>query len=127
MDLIVADSVVLVDHVRGVGAATALLDQVADADRRLTAALITKTEIIRGMRSHERRATPALFDVIRWIPIDDIIAELAGEFGRIYSREHPGIDTTEYIVAATAFTLRAELWTRNVKHFPMFPDLEAPY
>ena len=30
-------------------------------------------------------------------------------------------------IAATTIRLRARLLTRNVKHFPMFPDLRAPY
>ena len=31
------------------------------------------------------------------------------------------------LIAATATVSGAELWTRNVKHFPMFESLAAPY
>jgi predicted nucleic acid-binding protein len=33
----------------------------------------------------------------------------------------------EYLIAATAEVHRADLLTRNVRHFPMFPDLEPPF
>ena len=79
------------------------------------------------MRTHERRPTRRLFEQLLWVPVDDAVAELAGEYARLYRRSHQGIDVPDYVIAATAFTLRAELWTRNVKHFPMFADLAAPY
>jgi predicted nucleic acid-binding protein len=31
------------------------------------------------------------------------------------------------VIAATVESLGAELWTRNVKHYPMLRDLTAPY
>jgi predicted nucleic acid-binding protein len=54
-------------------------------------------------------------------------AETAGALGRQYLRTHPGIDTVDLIVAAVTQHLDAELKTTNLKHFPMFPKLEAPY
>jgi predicted nucleic acid-binding protein len=44
-----------------------------------------------------------------------------------YLRSHPGVDPVDYVIAATVTQLAAKLWIRNVKHFPMFPDLEPPY
>jgi len=44
-----------------------------------------------------------------------------------YLRSHPDVDSVDYVIAATAQHLGAELWTRNLKHFPMFPGLSAPY
>lgn len=38
------------------------------------------------------------------------------------SRKPPGS-----LLAATVDLLGAKLWTRNRKHFPMFPDLPAVY
>ena len=36
-------------------------------------------------------------------------------------------DVTDYLVAAAAEQLGARACTTNLRHFPMFPDLEAPY
>ena len=40
-----------------------------------------------------------------------------------YLRGHPGIEVVECVVAASARRLDAELWTTNVRHFPMLPGL----
>jgi predicted nucleic acid-binding protein len=127
MGLIVLDTSFLVDHLRGVTAATEAFAGAVREGERTAASVITKVEIVGGMRSHERRATRNLFEQLEWIPVDDAVAELAGEYTRLYRRSHQGIDVPDYVIAATAFVLRAEMWTRNVKHFPMFPDLIAPY
>src|SRR5215475_794327 len=127
MGVVVLDTSFLLDHVRGVtGATEAFTGAVLDGEQTL-ASVITKTEILGGMRTHKRRATRRLFEQLDWVPVDDAVAELAGEYARLYRRSHQGVEVADYIIAATAFTVRAELWTRNVKHFPMFPDLATPY
>jgi predicted nucleic acid-binding protein len=55
------------------------------------------------------------------------MSERAGMLANRYLRSHPGVDPVDYVVAATAQHLGAELWTRNLKHFPMFPGLSTPY
>jgi predicted nucleic acid-binding protein len=55
------------------------------------------------------------------------VAELAGMLANRYLRSHPGVDPVDYVIAAAAQCLGAQLWTRNVKRFPMFPELSAPY
>ncbi len=57
----------------------------------------------------------------------DPIAERAGELANAFLRTHPGVEVADYVVAATAQLLGAELWTRNLRHFPMFPELRDPY
>jgi predicted nucleic acid-binding protein len=40
---------------------------------------------------------------------------------------HWGIDAVDYCVAAAALVHGMELWTHNVRHFPMFDGLRAPW
>lgn len=79
------------------------------------------------MRADEEHKTRDLINLLEWIPVDTAVAERAGSFALSFRRSHPGIDVADYAIAATAILERAELWTRNVRHFPMFPDLEPPY
>jgi predicted nucleic acid-binding protein len=51
----------------------------------------------------------------------------AAEFMRTYRRSHPGIGVGDYLMTATAQLEGLELATLNVKHFPMFPNLVAPF
>jgi predicted nucleic acid-binding protein len=79
------------------------------------------------MRAGEEPATRALLDVFTWHPFDATLAELAGELGREWLPANCGIDTADLAIAATAVALGVPLLTRNVKHFPMFAGLVAPY
>lgn len=124
---IIVDTSVLIDHLRGHPDARAVLLAAADRGDRLAGCVATKVEILSGMRSDEHQATRRLLDVLDWIAIDDDIAERAGALANQYLRSHPGIDTVDYLTAATSQETNARLWTRNLKHFPMLPDLVAPY
>ena len=46
---------------------------------------------------------------------------------RRYRPMYAGIDDADYLIAATALVIDAELLTTNVRHFPMYEDLEPPY
>jgi predicted nucleic acid-binding protein len=94
---------------------------------RLAASVVVKVEILAEMRPDEEQSTRRLLDAVEWFAVNDPIAEQAVELVNRYLRSHPGVDPVGYIIAATAIVHEGSLWTQNVKHFPMFPDLRAPY
>jgi predicted nucleic acid-binding protein len=59
--------------------------------------------------------------------VTDMIAHCAGELRRRYRRSHCAIGLVDYLIAATALVHGLELVTLNIKHFPMFADLEPPF
>lgn len=124
---IVVDTSVLIDHLRGDERAHRTLRAAADDGERLVASVVTKVEILAGMRADEEPSTRRLMRVLDWIPVDDVIAEQAGQVANRHLRSHPDVDPVDYIIAATTRTLDAVLWTRNVKHFPMIVGLTPPY
>lgn len=124
---IIVDTSVLVDHLRGDERARQALRTAADEGQRLAASVVTKVEILAGMRASEEDSTRRLMRVLDWIPLDDPIAERAGRLANRYLRSHPGVDPIDCIIAATREALDAALWTRNVKHFPMIAGLSPPY
>lgn len=124
---IVVDTSVLIDHLRGDARARDALRGAAQAGERLCASVLTKVEIFAGMRADEEQATRRLLDSLNLIEVDDAVAEQAGMLANRYLRSHPGVDPVDYVIAATTQRLGAELWTRNLKHFPMFPGLSSPY
>ena len=79
------------------------------------------------MRSAERAAVARLFAALRLEPVTDTIARRAGEHLRTHRRSHAGIDVVDYVIAATAEIVGAELLTLNVKHFPMVRGLEPAF
>jgi predicted nucleic acid-binding protein len=123
----VVDTSVLIDHLRGDDRARQLVKKAARAGARVVASVFTKVEILAGVHPHEAQATRRLLDRVEWIDVDDELAERAGALAARFVRSHPGIQVVDYVIAASAQRLDAELWTRNVQHFPMFPGLTAPY
>ena len=79
------------------------------------------------MRAHERAATDALVAALRWIVVDAAVIDRADRLARRYGRSHSGIDAVDYCVAASAIVHGLQLWTLNVRHFPMFDGLAAPW
>ena len=123
---IVCDTSVLIDVLRGDERAISLLTGLADRDE-LCGVVVTRSEVLSGMRSHERRPTYALLDSLRWREIDLELADRAGDLARRYRRSHPGVELPDYLIAAGVELLDGMLLTLKIKHFPMIPDLEPAY
>ena len=121
---IVFDTSILIDVLRGDTAALGYVRRVTDVP---TCSEVTRIEVSRGLRSRERTRAEVLFRTLHWVPVDEPIARRAGELGRRWDRDRPGISLADLVIAATAEQVDAELATANVRHFPMFGDLRAPY
>ena len=123
---VLVDTSVLIDYLRGhQGAATTLERERESA--ALHASEITRLEVLAGMRSAEEEATRLLLSTLRWHSVDAEIAEEAGALGRRWLPSHHTIDGADLAIAATAIHTGSRLLTRNIRHFPMFPGLQAPY
>ncbi|MFL5727027.1 MAG: type II toxin-antitoxin system VapC family toxin [Chloroflexota bacterium] len=121
---VLLDTSIVIDLLRG---ALPALDYARNLPETPTCSEITRVEVLRGLRSGERRATERLLGAVRWVPVDEAIARRAGEVGRRYRRSHRGLATADLIIAATALELDLALATLNVRHFPMLPGLARPY
>ena len=120
----VLDTAVLIDVLRGDEAA---VEFVTGLDAVPLCSEITRIETLRGLRSAERTAAAAPLAEIDWVAVDERVAARAGELGRAWRDSHPGIDTADLAIAATAELSGRMLATTNLKHFPMFEGLERPY
>lgn len=121
---LVLDTSVLIDVLRGSEPATRWLLTLDDVP---ICSEITRTEVLRGVRSAERSPTERLLQALRWIAVDERISRRAGELGREYRGSHTGLGVADLIIAATGLELDTLLATANVRHFPMFPGLQPPY
>jgi len=50
-----------------------------------------------------------------WVPVNGKVARVGGELARRYRPSHSGIEDVDYLIAATALLLDAELLTTNVR------------
>lgn len=125
---LVFDTSVLIDHLRGKpAAATEIIPRAIERGDELWSSQVVRAELLAGMRASEETATRDLLRLITWADVDESAAETAAALGRQYLRSRPGIDVADLIVAALVQHLDAELATTNVKHYPMFRGLKAPY
>lgn len=117
------DTDVLIEHLKGNEEATSLLLDASSAGQAAVSVL-TRFELLAGMRSNERSQIRRLLDSVPNLETSLEVATRAGEWARNYRRSHEGISSIDYLIAATAEIYGADLVTKNVKHFPMFPGLE---
>jgi predicted nucleic acid-binding protein len=121
------DTTIAVDHLRGDDRAAQLLERLVDEGETLLASEVTRFELLAGVRPNEVKATELFMQALAWVPVDEGIARLAGSMAAEYRKAHGGIDAIDYLIAATAQAVHADLLTTNVRHFPMISGLRSPY
>lgn len=120
------DTTIAVDHLRGIEAAVELMTTLTEEDEILASELV-RFELLAGVLPSEMDAFETFCSSLPWIPVDEDVTRAGGSLARKYRKSHSGIDDVDYLIAATAISCDADLLTTNVRHFPMFPDLEPPY
>lgn len=123
----ILDTSVAVDHLRGAQLAVDLLDRLNEEEEPLVASEVVRFELLAGVREDEVETLEQFLSALSWAPVDEAVTRTAGSLARRFRRAHSGIDDADYLIAATALVLDAELLTTNVRHFPMLADLRPAY
>jgi predicted nucleic acid-binding protein len=121
------DTSVAIDHLRGAAPAVELLSDLVSAEEPLLASEVVRFELLAGVREAEVDALEQFFSALSWVPVGEEVARAAARLARRHRRSHSGIDDADYLIAATAVLLEADLLTTNVRHFPMLKDLRSAY
>jgi len=124
---IVFDGSVLVDHLRASPQATEAFYGAVESGRRVAASVLTRIELRRACKPEHLLALDDLDAIVDWVPVDHEIAAIAAKHAAEFGNGMRGIDATACVVAATAERLGAELWTTDLRHYPMFDGLQRPY
>jgi predicted nucleic acid-binding protein len=88
------------------------------SDALILCSPVTVAELWAGARPTEYDSLGALFDALVCAPADATVGRRAGEYLRRYRKSH-SVELGDALIAATAVTNGAVLWTRNRKHYPM--------
>ena len=124
MSGVLLDTSVVIDMLRGYAPA---LEYARALDAQPVCSEVSRVEVLRGVRSGERRLTDRLLGTLRWLTVDELVARRAGDLGRRWRASHRGLGTADLIIAATALEHDLALVTLNVRHFPMFDGIRPPY
>lgn len=116
--LVVLDSTVLIDYLRGRPAVARVEAVFAAGDDPATTA-INVEEIVRGLRPAELPAADRLFAGLHVLEITAEVARVAGTWRREFAVQGVTLAQADVLIAAAAQVNAARLATGNPKHFPM--------
>lgn len=116
--LVLLDTTVLIDYLRGRPAVQRVNALLARDDTPCTSS-INVEEIFRGLREPETVAVEKLFDGLRVVPIRRTEGRQAGEWRRRFAALGTTLSQADCLIAAAAHTVNAVLATGNPRHFPM--------
>jgi predicted nucleic acid-binding protein len=79
---------------------------------------VTAAEVWEGARPNERQSIEHCFQLLTCTNVDYLTGHLAGEMLNQYKKSND-VEIADALIAASAIQSRAQLWTRNRKHYPM--------
>lgn len=123
--MIVADSDILIDALRGREPSTSRVRLEIEREQ-LATTVITLFEVLSGARDARTRdqAEALLRELPVW-PLDAMAAVDAVELRQELERGGTGIGVPDYLIAGICRSQGAALLTRNVAHFGRVPGLEV--
>ena len=116
--LVLLDTTVLIDYLRGRPAVERVVSLLAHGDTLCTSP-VNVEEIIRGLRVPEAAAVEQLFDGLRVVPIGRAEGRQAGQWRRQFSAHGITLSQADCLIAASAHAAGAILATGNPRRFPM--------
>jgi predicted nucleic acid-binding protein len=118
MAIVLLDTTVLIDALRGRPAADRLMSLRRAGDTLMTSP-INVAEVFRGLMPREENIARRLFAGLRVVPIGAVEGEQARRWRRDHARRGVTLSQADCLVAATALGVGATLATGNVKDYPM--------
>jgi tRNA(fMet)-specific endonuclease VapC len=120
--MIVADTDVLIDYLRGAGQAKRVALELTTRSFATTA--VTVFELKSGAHSaRQRQAIEAVLNAMTILPLGAEEASLAANLRQKLEAAGQPIGMADYLIAAVCLTHAATLLTRNLKHFERVPGL----
>ena len=116
--LVLLDTTVLIDYLRGQPAVDRVNALLARGDTPWTSA-VNVEEITRGLRASETAAAESLFDGLRVLPIRQAEGSRLVNGGASSRPNGVTLSQADCLIAAAAHAVDAALATGNPRHFPM--------
>lgn len=125
MAAVLLDTTVLIDLLRGLGAAARLSALRVSGDTPYTCA-VNVEEVVRGLHPQHEEAATRLFEGLRIVPLRRQEGTRAGRWRRAYARQGRTLSQADCLIAAAALAIGGRLATGNPRDFPM-PELTVEH
>ncbi|HVC58156.1 MAG TPA: PIN domain-containing protein [Candidatus Acidoferrales bacterium] len=119
----VIDTSIIVDHLRNVPQATALIERIREGAMVGYISVLTEAELFAGKDSEdgdERAQLLELLSLFHKMDVTEGIARVAGDFRRKY-----GSPLVDAVIAATSFMTRCKVITQNLRDFERIKEITA--
>lgn len=118
MRAVLLDSDVIIANFRNHPATIEMLEHLREERALLYVCPVALAEIGAGMRPGDETTIDDFFRSVECLPINDAVGRKAGEYLRLYAKSS-GVEIADALVAAVASCNHLELFTLNLKHYPM--------
>ncbi len=121
--MIVADTDVLIDSLRGLEPARGRID-LELSNGRLATTVVTAFELLSGARTTTQQTRiERLLGAMTLFPLEFNAGEIAARIRRDLESRGEGIGMADYLIAGICLSRNAMLLTRNRAHFQRIPGL----
>lgn len=117
------DTSIIIDGLRQDKKAEEIFSKFEDTDDHLFISSITIFELFSGKSSKNKKQKKMIDDFLRYFTEVDINLKIAKVAGEIYRDKTKDLGVPDYIIAATAMELGAQVVTLNTRHFKKIPGL----
>jgi hypothetical protein len=125
MSIVLIDTDIAIDYLRGDKAVLPLMQQLWQADSAALSVL-SIYELTAGMRDKEKNATLHFIEACTIIDLTYSISIKAGELYRKFRTKGITLAPVDCLIAATALVNGYKVATRNIRHYPEKGILYSP-
>ena len=119
---VLIDTDVIIECLRKNTKVISELENLSDDGVIISYSPVSKAEIYFGIRANEETVTAEFFDQMECLAATAGIGEKAGRYMNAFRKSH-SLELGDTLIAATAYSSKASLFTFNQKHYPM-KDIE---
>lgn len=119
---IVVDTSILIDHLRGGNVWKKIVSEIND-DTQLFVPTIVLFELFSGTSTEKPAVVSQIYKLLgkfQRLDLNELIARQAGE---LYRDTNKTLEIPDYIIAASALQINAQIVTLNQKHFTQIPGV----
>lgn len=117
------DTSVIIDALRQNKSAEVVFSKFEDTDHHLFISSITILELFSGKSSKDKKQVKTISDFLEYFTEIDVNSKIAKVAGEIYRDITKDLGVPDYIIAATAIEIGAQVVTLNKKHFSQIPQV----
>jgi predicted nucleic acid-binding protein len=121
---LILDSSIFIDALRQKAPAKRYLRELEYFEHELFISSITAYEIFSGATSKDLSEQKKIKAYVKYFQVVDLTWEISRLAGEVYRDTKLQVETADFIIAASAIKIGAEVATLNDRHFRLIPNIK---